>query len=166
VGNYGDGNMKSSNPGLKIIMAILIIVLMVGVIALVILVFNNSKSGAAETLPQGAPADNQVPPEMFPKNSPTKDSSKIIISEIRNNPDGFITNVSLMIPQSLVGLSAEVNGIPVVINPIDTSTIRIDIPTELKVDRLEILFKAGAEMRSNCILNKADIQRTEGDCIW
>jgi hypothetical protein len=158
--------MKSSNTGLKIILAILTTILIVGVIALVILVFNHSKGGAAETLPQGAPADNQVPPEMFPENSPTKDSSKIIISEIRNSPDGSITNVSLLIPQSLVGLSAEVNGIPVVINPLDTSTIRIDIPTGLNVDRLEILFKAGAETRSSCILYKADIQKTEGDCIW
>ncbi|MHC1784146.1 MAG: hypothetical protein AB9891_15570 [Anaerolineaceae bacterium] len=159
--------MKSSNTGLKIILVILVIVLIIGVIALVILVYNYSKDGVDGTLPEGAPAaDSQIPPEMFPTNSPTKDSSKIIISEIRNNPDGSITNVSLMIPQSLVGLSAEVNGIPVVINPIDTSTIRIDIPIELNADRLEILFKAGAETRSSCILNKVDIQRTEGDCIW
>lgn len=157
--------MKDPNSGLKIILVMLVIVLIIGIAALVFLVLNYNK-GSGRQEPAAAAPIEAAPEDLFPTNGPTKDSTKMIISEIRNAGDGSIASVSLMIPESVIGLNAEVNGVPAVITPIDSSTIQIDIPAGVNTERVEINFKAGPEVRTNCILNKSDIQRTEGNCIW
>jgi hypothetical protein len=160
--------MDNSNNGLRILLGVLLVILIIGVLALVYLLFNFNRTGGPGTQTLVVPTVIlQTPPaDLFPTNAPTKDASKLIISEVRNGGDNSITSVSLMIPPSLIGLTAEVNGIPVQIDPIDAGTIRLDIPAGLNAERLEIQFKAGTETRSSCVLNRSDIQRTEGDCIW
>lgn len=157
--------MFKPDTGLKITLAILIAILIIGVIGLILVVINYDGNRGQNRLSDPT-ATNLLPQDLFPEDSPTKDASKMIISEVRNNPDGSIASVVLILPPSMVGLSAEINGIPVISQPVDTSTILIDAPIGIDIDRVEVLFKAGPETRASCILHRLDLQRTEGDCIW
>jgi hypothetical protein len=158
--------MKNSNTIFKVILGVLVFFLVIGIIALVLLLQSYYGKGPAAQSENEQSTASQTAVDSFPVDSPTKDTSKIIIQEVRNGAENLIGSVSLMIPQNLIGLAVEVNGISVPVIPVNNTTIRLELPADQYSERLEIHFKADSEIRSTCIINNLELEKPEGNCIW
>lgn len=158
--------MKNSNTFFKIALGVLVFFLVAGIITLALLIQNYYGKGSVSQPQDGQSNTNQTAVDPLPEDSPTKDTSKIIIQEVRNGAENLIGSVSLKIPQNLIGLTVEVNGFPIPVIPVNDTTIRLELPAEQYSERLEINFKADSEIRSTCIIKNLELEKPEGNCIW